>query len=286
MDPGGMEQQGYKVPREECDKWKVRWETECNDYWNKKKAEYPPGKAGYEEDRLKCIEAVQGAYERCQEGNLIIRPKKTISGTQLEEAARQAAERMESFSPKKPMTHRLQPPSGFRIPINGTQTGMTSNAIMGDIAIPWPGVLPLGGLAVAGEVITLAAAGITALVVVCAACMLPFYKYAREQMKPPNKKSDKWAHCYVSCRATKICSALVSGPCGVGYEVWQQVELLYAQATGQTPNTTGFSLGDIAADNQGIACAGIEALACGFIGSAFGLLWRESCETCCNRKYP
>ena len=112
--------------------------------------------------------------------------------------------------------------------------------------------------------------------------MAPFWSYALSQINT-GMASDKWAHCYISCAATKLCGGILSEVGGIVFEVYQQLVLAIELIVGAPINTDGFSMADILANQKGILCAGVEAIVFGPFGSIPGFIWRESCEDCCNR---
>ena len=94
------------------------------------------------------------------------------------------------------------------------------------------------------------------------------------------KLSDKWAHCMISCRASKVCGPLLIQLGGLTYEGIQ----FFQRRLGL--GSSGFDPKDLLANLTGSACAGWESVAVPPIGPLVGLLWRESCDDCCTRAYP
>jgi RHS repeat-associated protein len=147
--------------------------------------------------------------------------------------------------------------------------------------LPVAGPAPAAGglLPAAAAIVTLPAViAATAALTAALACTKPFERYAREAINNA-QYGDKWAHCYVSCKATKYCGLVISQLAGFGFEVLQEAmkQLGYK-------GTDGFSIGDIQANLVGSYCAGTEANLLGFVGGAIGSIWRESCEDCCARE--
>ena len=162
-------------------------------------------------------------------------------------------------------------PSGF----DGGAISIPIGVIGGGGAVVGGGAVAGGGAVVVGGAI---AAGAVALMAVC---LGPFFNYALTQMNGP-WRNDKTAHCYVACAGTKACTALIPQVGGFTFELYQAVAAYLRLPLGGD----GFSVGDIAANAQGSACAGWESCILGPIGFLGGYFFRQSCEDCCKSAYP
>jgi RHS repeat-associated protein len=127
-------------------------------------------------------------------------------------------------------------------------------------------------------------AAVLALVVAVDACAYPQYLAAHSRYL---SKSDKWRHCWVSCRISKTCGGIITEIAGVGYEIIDQTRRATCAAFPNLPfcdqehGDLWDSLTDIMANQQ---CIGWESIIIGIPGAWIGSLCRQSCEDCCTSK--
>jgi hypothetical protein len=114
-------------------------------------------------------------------------------------------------------------------------------------------------------------------------CAYPQFKAAWDRYPD---SSDKFKHCWVSCRISKTCGGAISQIAGFTKEVRDR---LIAAFCDQFPDLElcqeghgdfWDSLDDIAANNQ---CIGRESNF-GLLGGWIGSIFRDSCECCCEKK--
>ncbi len=127
------------------------------------------------------------------------------------------------------------------------------------------------------------------LVAAVAACAYPQYKAAVSRY---NDSSDKFKHCWTSCRISKTCGATVMEFVGLGKEIRDRAVCWFCETFPVYKDTDlcngghgdfWDSLADLDANHE---CIGWESYVFGVvpIGGWIGGLFRESCEDCCRCK--
>ena len=143
--------------------------------------------------------------------------------------------------------------------------------------------LDFHGTSIVGAVVTGGAIGAAILAVV--ECAKPQVELAKERYQ---NSGDKFKHCWVSCRISKTCGALIMEIAGLGKEVFDRgvhefckkfPENEYCQENKTTPFWD--SIKDLEANQQ---CAGWEPFVFGAVGGWIGAAFRDSCEDCCRCK--
>ena len=123
-----------------------------------------------------------------------------------------------------------------------------------------------------------------AIIAVVAACAYPQYKAAFKRFED---SSDKFKHCWVSCRISKSCGAQVSDLAGWGKEARDRAVAAFCARFPDADICQGDhgdfwdSVDDIVANNQ---CIGWESRVFGPLGGWIGSFCRRSCEECCRSK--
>jgi RHS repeat-associated protein len=108
------------------------------------------------------------------------------------------------------------------------------------------------------------------------ACAQPQYEIAQSKYFD---SGDKFKHCWVSCRISKTCGAILTQMAGIMKESKDSYRRIRGQIGGGTGDWKD-SFEDLIANQQ---CIGFESYL-GSVGSWLGALCRESCEDCCLRK--
>lgn len=131
------------------------------------------------------------------------------------------------------------------------------------------------------------ALGATAAVVgILSTCALPYHIVASTKY---SDRSDKFRHCWVSCKISRTCGGYVAEVAGLGKEARDRAVGELCRLFPNNPLCGGGhgdfmdSLNDLIANQQ---CIGWESLVFGPVGGWVGSLCRDSCEDCCNKKYP
>jgi hypothetical protein len=133
------------------------------------------------------------------------------------------------------------------------------------------GGMPIVNSDPSGTIAPIIAGGVVAGA--AAACIGPHFLWMRSTAGK-EWNHDKFAHCVVSCRASKTCAGFLSLSGGLLKEVADLLGLGTADLT------------DVLANVDGAACAGWEANALGPIGAGLGALCgRESCADCCEKRH-
>lgn len=115
------------------------------------------------------------------------------------------------------------------------------------------------------------------------ACAYPQFKAAFNRYAD---SSDKFKHCWVSCRISKSCGGPVAQLAGLGKEVRDRAVAAYCHQFPASEVCQGGhgsfwdSVQDIVANNQ---CMGWESRF-GAVTGWIGALCRRSCEDCCKEK--
>jgi len=125
----------------------------------------------------------------------------------------------------------------------------------------------------------LVAAGLTGyLAVDYYVCATPLYD---EAMRDYGARTDKFRHCWVSCKMSRRCGGLATQVAGLGKEARDSLKRILKQMDGGTGDWVD-SLMDLEANNK---CIGWESYPLGPIGGWIGAIFRGSCECCCNKYY-
>lgn len=127
-----------------------------------------------------------------------------------------------------------------------------------------------------GRLVGYILAGIATAVYACAA---PQYSIAMEKYSEDGGFTDKFRHCWVSCRMSKTCGAAFTQLAGLGKEARDTVEHLLKDMAGGADDWID-SLDDLIANQQ---CVGWESIL-GPAGGWAGALCRKRCEDCCREK--
>ena len=130
-----------------------------------------------------------------------------------------------------------------------------------------------------------------ALIASVAACAYPQFKTAfsryDDSIDESKKSSDKFKHCWVSCRISKTCGATIMEFAGLGKEIRDRAVAWYCESHPDAEICEGGhgdfwdSIADLDANHE---CVGWESYVFGVIpiGGWVGALFRESCEDCCR----
>jgi len=123
-----------------------------------------------------------------------------------------------------------------------------------------------------------------ALAKIVAACGLPYFIYASKNFTWKKGFTDKFQHCWVSCRMSRTCGGALTILTGLS---WEGMDLVAKGILGGLRKKSrkkefAASLRDIIANK---ACVGWESYF-GLAGAWAGAIIRESCYKCCKRKYP
>lgn len=146
------------------------------------------------------------------------------------------------------------------------------------------------GTSVATQACAVAAA-VMAPAVVGMPCIFGFARWVKDNPGIFGGMNDKFLHCYVTCRAAKICGSISALMAAALAEVIQQLCLYPPMNSTRLCKAFGgtFSIGDILADAVGMSCAGIESqipIVGGITNQILQLLGRSNCWDCCSRQYP
>jgi hypothetical protein len=110
------------------------------------------------------------------------------------------------------------------------------------------------------------------------ACAKPYYDIA---MRDYDDRTDKFRHCWVSCKMSKTCGGSLAQLAGFGKEARDSALRLLNELDAGGGDWAD-SFWDIVANHE---CIGSESVVAGPVGGWLGALFRESCECCCSRKY-
>ncbi|HEX7375606.1 MAG TPA: RHS repeat-associated core domain-containing protein [Pirellulales bacterium] len=134
--------------------------------------------------------------------------------------------------------------------------------------------------------VTIVLGPVVVLLAAVLACARPQYTIA---MRDFGGRSDKYRHCWVSCRIGKTCGGLLAEYAGLAKEARDRAVAIYCDNFPNDPVCQGGhgdfwdSIEDIAA-NQ--ACLYWEEFIFGACGGWVGSIFRETCEDCCDRAFP
>ena len=124
-------------------------------------------------------------------------------------------------------------------------------------------------------------AAVAALIGIVAVCAYPQYNAAFSRYPD---SGDKFKHCWVSCRISKVCGGVIAELAGLGKEARDRAVGVYCLLNPDSEICQGGhgdfwdSIADLAANQQ---CVGWES----FLGMQWiGALCRRSCEDCCKEK--
>ena len=124
-----------------------------------------------------------------------------------------------------------------------------------------------------------------ALVIAVAACAYPQSQAAFSRY---GDSSDKYKHCWVSCRISKTCGGAIMELAGLGKEVRDRAVCWFCETFPEYSDSEicqgghgdfWDSIADLAANQE---CVGWEAHMFGAVGGWLGAIFRGSCEDCCR----
>jgi len=118
---------------------------------------------------------------------------------------------------------------------------------------------------------------LAAIAVATYVCGSPFQDEAHERYE---NRTDKFRHCWVSCKMSRWCGGMIAQMGGLGKEAKDSALRIINEMDGGTGDW-GDSFWDLVANNR---CMGCESFL-GLPGAWIGAIFRESCECCCNRYY-
>ncbi len=127
-------------------------------------------------------------------------------------------------------------------------------------------------------------AALIGAIAVISSCALPYHVYALSHY---GHRSDKFRHCWVSCKMSRTCGGMITEIAGLGKEVRDRAVAAFCEKYPTSGLCNGGhgdfmdSLADLKANQQ---CIGWESLVLGPVGGWIGAACRRSCEDCCKAK--